>query len=137
MLIGELAKQTGVIPETIRYYEQIGMLPAPRRTAARYRIYTDVHLDRLRFIRGARALGFHLDDIRELISLSSQRRRSCAAVDAVARRQLAEVRDRLRQLQSLEKELERVIRGCRGGEIPTCRILEAMPSVAKGAKGTD
>jgi Cu(I)-responsive transcriptional regulator len=127
VLIGELAKQTGVNPETIRYYEQIGMLPAPSRTAARYRVYTPTHVDRLRFIRGARALGFGLDDIRELISLSSERHRSCAAVDAIATRQLVEVRDRVRQLRGLEAELERIIEGCQGGTIPDCRILEAIP----------
>lgn len=128
MLIGELTKQTGVNPETIRYYEQIKMLPAPSRTAARYRVYTTAHVDRLRFIRGARALGFGLDAIRELISLSSERRRSCAAVDAIATRQLGEVRDRMRQLRGLETELERIIEGCQGGTIPKCRILEAIPS---------
>ena len=130
MLIGELAKQSGVNAETIRYYEKIGLLPAPRRTAARYRIYADTHLDRLRFIRGARALGFGLDDIRELISLSSDRRRSCTAVDTIAKRQLGEVRQRLQQLRSLEAELERIITECQGGTMPECRILQAMPAVA-------
>lgn len=130
MLIGELAKQSGVNAETIRYYEKIGLLPAPRRTAARYRSYTDTHLDRLRFIRGARALGFGLDAIRELISLSSDRRRSCAAVDVIAKRQLGEVRQRLQQLRGLEAELKRIITECQGGTMPDCRILQAMPAVA-------
>lgn len=131
MLIGELAKQTGVNPETIRYYEQIGMLPAPRRTAARYRLYGDVHVERLRFIRGARALGFGLDDIRELISLSSQRRRSCKAVDAIARQQLEQTRARIRDLESLAAELERIVESCAGGTVPECRILGALPSEAE------
>lgn len=129
MLIGELAKQSGGNAETIRYYEKIGLLPAPRRTAARYRIYTAAHLDRLNFIRGARGLGFGIDDIRELVSLSSDRRRSCAAVDAIAKRQLGEVRQRLQQLRSLEAELKRIIEGCQGGAMPECRILQAMPAV--------
>ncbi|MDX1506641.1 MAG: helix-turn-helix domain-containing protein [Woeseiaceae bacterium] len=128
MLIGELAKQSGVNAETIRYYEKIGLLPAPMRTAARYRIYTDAHLDRLRFIRGARALGFGIDAIRELVSLSSDRRQSCAAVDAIAKRQLGEVRQRLQQLRSLEAELKRIIEECQGGTMPECRILQAMPA---------
>lgn len=128
MLIGELAKRTRVKPETVRYYEHIGVLPAPHRTPAKYRVYTTMHVDRLRFIRGARALGFGLDDIRELISLSSEKRRSCAAVDSIAKRQLLEVRERLRQLRGLEAELERIIEGCQGGTIPECRILEAIPT---------
>lgn len=132
MLIGELAKQTGVNPETIRYYEQIGMLPAPRRTAAKYRIYTATHVDRLRFIRGARALGFGLEDIRELISLSSERRRSCAAVDRIARQQLEQTRARIRDLESLAAELERIVKSCAGGRIPACRILDALPANAAG-----
>lgn len=133
MLIGELAAQTGVDPETIRYYEQIGMLPPPNRTAANYRIYAATHFDRLRFIRGARALGFGLDEIRELIALGTDRRKSCATVDGIARRHLDEVRARIRQLRGLQKELERLISGCRGGTIPECRILEAIPGIDRKA----
>ncbi len=130
MMIGELATQTGVNAETIRYYERIGILPAPQRTAAKYRIYTNTHVERLRFIRGARALGFGLDDIRELISLSTQRRRSCASVDAIARQQLEQIKTRIRDLDSLAAELARIVDSCSGGRMPTCRILEALPATA-------
>jgi DNA-binding transcriptional MerR regulator len=82
--IGELAKATETKVVTIRYYERIGLLPEPERTAGNYRSYSAAHLGRLSFIRRARDLGFSIEQVRDLLSLSDQRERSCEAVDAIA-----------------------------------------------------
>ncbi len=87
--IGDLAKSTATKVETIRYYERIGLLPAPERTAGNYRSYSAAHLGRLSFIRRARDLGFSIEQVRDLLGLSDQRARSCEAVDAIAREHLA------------------------------------------------
>lgn len=129
MLIGQLAERSGVKPETIRYYEKIGLLPLPQRTDTGYRVYTRNHIASLQFIRGARALGFSLSDIRELLSLSEAADGDCTAIDAIANRHLATVRTRLQQLHNLEAELERMIHACRGDGVPECRILMAIPNV--------
>ena len=92
LTIGNLAKATDTKVETIRYYERIGLLPAPARTRGNYRSYSPEQLGRLSFIRGARDLGFSLPQVHALLSLSDQRRRSCEAVDTIARKHLTEVR---------------------------------------------
>lgn len=134
MLIGELSRQTGCKPETIRYYERRGLLPEPERTTGDYRNYGPRHRDRLNFILGARSLGFSLEEISELTALSTQRQRSCRAVDAIAQHHLEQVHARIDRLQSLAEELERIIESCAGGRIPACRILEAMPAVHQPAR---
>jgi DNA-binding transcriptional MerR regulator len=91
LTIGALAKATDTKVETIRYYERIGLLPAPARSRGNYRSYSPKQLGRLSFIRRARDLGFSLRQVRELLSLSDQRRRCCEAVDAIAREHLTEV----------------------------------------------
>jgi DNA-binding transcriptional MerR regulator len=112
--------------ETIRYYERIGLLAAPPRTAANYRAYGDEHLGRLSFLRRARDLGFTLDQVRALLSLSDQTSRSCDAVDAIAREHLAEVDRKIADLRSLRRELDDVIRQCGRRTIADCRIIEAL-----------
>src|SRR5258705_12781862 len=89
LTIGDLAKATDTKVETIRYYERIGILPAPGRTPGNYRSYSSKQLSRLSFIRRARDLGFSLPQVRALLGLSDQRHRSCDAVDAIARGHLA------------------------------------------------
>lgn len=129
MLIGELSELTGCKPETIRYYERVGVLAEPQRTGSGYRRYGPDHIERLNFVRGARQLGFSLGEVRELISLSVRQDRSCEAVDAIARRHLEQVRLRISKLRGLARELERMIDSCDGERIPDCRILQAMPEV--------
>ena len=131
--IGDLAKRTGTKVETIRYYERIGLLPAPARTGGNYRAYDEGHLGRLSFIRRARDLGFPLDDVRELLSLSDRRDRSCAAVDVIARQHLAEVERKLADLTMLRDELAGIIGQCRQGTIADCRIIEALAPHATGS----
>ena len=88
MKIGELASATETAVETIRYYERIGLLPAPQRTAGNYRAYDDAHLNRLSFIRRSRDLGFSLQQIQALLDLADDRTRPCDAADAIAKQHL-------------------------------------------------
>ena len=124
--IGHLARRTGAKVQTIRYYEQIGLLPEPPRSEGNRRLYDKSAVDRLAFIRHARALGFSLDAIRDLLSLSDDPDQSCAAADAIARRQLDQVTRRIAQLQALRAELERMIEQCRGGRISDCHVIEVL-----------
>jgi Cu(I)-responsive transcriptional regulator len=128
--IGELARSTGTKVETIRYYERIRLLPPPARTGGNYRAYADGHLARLSFIRRGRALGFSLDDIRELLRLSDDRDRSCADVDRIARVHLMEVERKLADLSALRVELRQLIEQCQHGTIAECRIIEALAPCA-------
>lgn len=133
MQIGELARTTSTKVETIRFYEKIGLLPEPGRTSANYRDYGAAHLARLSFIRRARDLGFTLDQVRELLTLSDDRSRSCGAVDTVARAHLAQIDQKIADLRALRRELDELIGQCRQGAISECRIIEALgPSAQRG-----
>lgn len=128
--IGELARATATKVETIRYYERIGLLPAPPRTASNYRAYSAVHVGRLSFTRRARDLGFSIDQIRALLDLSDQRERPCEAVDGIARAHLAEVERKLADLTALQRELGSLIGQCQHGTVAECRIIEALAPVS-------
>lgn len=139
LVIGELAARTGTTAETIRYYERVGVLPAPARVGGgRYRHYGPADVERLGFVRRARELGFSLEEVRELLGLADQPDRPCAEVDQLARTHLARVTDKLTRLTALRDELERVIGACRGGlAVADCRILGALGegSVTHGPDG--
>ncbi len=124
--VGQLARITDTKTVTIRYYEQLGLLPTASRNASGYRQYTEAERDRLLFIRRSRALGFSLDDIRQLLGFSDHRQASCAAVDAKVAEQLEQVRLRIRDLHGLEQELQRLLSCCHGGVIEECRIIESL-----------
>lgn len=124
--IGALSRQTGVKVPTIRYYEQVGLLPPPPRTQSDRRIYDATSVKRLAFIRHARELGFDLEAIRQLLDLSDQPQRSCAEADAIARRHLDQIASRLARLTALKEEVERMITQCSQGKIAECRILDAL-----------
>jgi Cu(I)-responsive transcriptional regulator len=126
LAIGTLAKRTGTKVQTIRYYEQIGLLPEPGRTEGGQRRYGDTDLDRLAFIRHARQLGFTLEAIRELLDLSDNPSRSCAEVDVIAHRQLKEVEARIARLEALRTELKRMLRECSRNTVSDCRVLEVL-----------
>ncbi|WP_225207617.1 MerR family transcriptional regulator [Novosphingobium huizhouense] len=126
MKISEMAAATATNIETVRYYEKIGLLPAPARTGANYRSYGSDHLARLSFIRRARDLGFTLDQVRELLGLSDHRDRSCAAVDAIANTHLAEIDRKIADLQAMRGELSRMIGDCRQGTVADCLIIETL-----------
>lgn len=127
LTIGELARATGTKVVTVRYYERIGLLPTPRRTAGNYRAYEPHHLARLRFIRRCRDLGFTLDHVRELLELSSQEGKPCAEVDRIAAAQLADTEEKIADLTRLAARLRGIISRCEGGgAIADCRIVEAL-----------
>jgi len=124
--IGELANATSTKVETVRYYEKIGLLPPPARTAANYRAYGAAHLARLSFIRRARDLGFALEAVRELLTLSDNNAQSCEAVDGIARIHLTEIDRKVADLTALRTELDRVLGSCRHGTIASCKIIETL-----------
>jgi Cu(I)-responsive transcriptional regulator len=133
MPIGILAQLTGTKVETIRFYEKIGLLPAPARTEGNYRSYESAHLNRLSFIRRARDLGFSIDQIRALLDLSDDKARSCAAVDAIAKEHLAEIRQKIADLRALQRELDQLITRCHAGTVAECRIIETLSPRRSGA----
>ena len=126
LTIGKLGASTGVKVPTIRYYEQIGLLPEAERSAGNQRLYSQKALELLAFIRHARDLGFTLEAIRDLLSLSDQPDQPCAAADAIVVAQLAEVESRLARLGALKVELQRILTQCAGGKIADCRVIEAL-----------
>ena len=124
--IGEVARKSGVKVPTIRYYEQIGLMPEPPRTSSNRRLYGSADLSRLAFIRHARELGFEIDAIRTLLQLQENPGQSCAPVDTIAKARLAEVAQRMASLLALKAELERMIRSCKRGRVAECRIIEVL-----------
>lgn len=124
--IGKLSAATGVKVPTIRYYEEIGLLPEAERSAGNQRLYRKEHQERLAFIRHSRELGFPLGDIRELLSLSDRPAMSCAAADVIASRQLAAVKDRIARLKALQQELERMLAQCAHGTISDCKVIKVL-----------
>lgn len=129
MKIGEASKATGIPVETIRYYEKIGMVPKPGREASGYRHYQQSHLDRLLFIKRCRNLDMAQDEIRELIRLADQPDADCSEVDALLARHLSHVRERLRELASLEDTLEQLQHACSEGRtVSQCGILGGLTS---------
>jgi Cu(I)-responsive transcriptional regulator len=131
LTVGALAKKTDTKIETIRYYERIDLLSAPRRTSGNYRIYGHEHLGRLSFIRRARDLGFSIEQVRELLSLADQQSRSCARVDAIARQHLADVERKIADLNAMRRELSTVIDQCGRNIVADCRIIEALSPTRK------
>jgi MerR family mercuric resistance operon transcriptional regulator len=124
--IGELSRRTGCNIETIRYYERIALLPAPARSAGRYRVYETGDVRRLTFIRRARELGFTLDAVRALLGLSGDGSAACPEVRELAAGHLAEVRAKIADLQAMECVLADAVRRCAAGELPGCPIIDAL-----------
>ena len=110
--IGKLAKATHCKPETIRYYEQIGLLPAPVRNAAGYRLYKKSHQRQLTFIRRGRDLGFSLDDIGSMLALTENKESSCCEVSRLSRQHLVTIQAKANRLQALSRELNKLISQC-------------------------
>lgn len=124
--IGELSRRTGVLVPTVRYYEQVGLLPPAPRTEGGRRVYGRSDVERLAFIRHARELGFEVDAIRELLTLASRPERPCAEVDIIARRHLDEVEHRIARLTALKAELTRMVGECSHGRVGECRVIEVL-----------
>jgi MerR family mercuric resistance operon transcriptional regulator len=125
--IGELSRRTGCNIETIRYYERVALLPAPARSAGRYRVYDTGDVRRLAFIRRSRELGFTLDAVRTLLALSTKDgSAACAEVHQLAAGHLAEVRAKIADLRAMERVLADAVRRCATGELPGCPIIDAL-----------
>lgn len=131
--IGELARQAKVKVPTIRYYEQIGLLPSPPRTQGQQRRYDASHAARLNFVRHARELGFDIDAIRELLAMSAKPNQPCAEVDEMARRHMAEIDRRIAHLAALRGELQRMVDECGHGRVGECRVIETLASSPDGS----
>jgi Cu(I)-responsive transcriptional regulator len=129
--IGDLGRRTGTKVQTIRYYEQVGLMPEPARTEGGQRRYGERHLNRLAFVRHSRELGFSLEQIRSLLDLSDRPDRTCAEADAIAKANLHAVRRRIRSLKALQEELERMVAECAGGRVCDCRVIEVLSDHAK------
>jgi len=127
LTIGQEASAADVNIQTIRYYERRCLFPSPRRTPAGYRTFGTDAVRRLRFIKQAQALGFSLKEIRELLRLRVDPRRSCGDVRARAEAKLADIDEKIRGLDAMKKTLARFIAACSGrGPVSACPILEAL-----------
>jgi MerR family mercuric resistance operon transcriptional regulator len=131
LTIGRLAAAAGVNLETVRYYERIGLMPPPARTAGGHRAYEVAHIRRLTFIRRARELGFSIEDIRALLALAEPSHASCAQVQEIAQAHLDDVRSKLADLAKLERVLARTVARCSGGPAPSCPVLDMLDAGAK------
>jgi len=124
--IGDLSLASGVKIPTIRYYEEIGLLPTPPRSEGGRRTYDDGSVSRLNFIRHARELGFEMESIRVLISLQDNPQQSCEEADRLARQQLEETERRIASLTALQGELKRMLKTCKRNCISDCRVINIL-----------
>jgi len=138
MSIGVLAQQTGCTVPTIRYYEEIGLLPQSPRTDAGRRTYDSGAVSRLTFIRRCRDFGFSIEQVRELVGLSDDPDRPCSEVRDIAAGHLSQLREKLSELQALEKSMAAFVRSCdtacAGGAVLDCTILDELtvPAIEPG-----
>jgi MerR family mercuric resistance operon transcriptional regulator len=126
MKIGQLSEKTECKVETIRYYERIGLLLAPMRSEAGYRIYDDNHLKRLAFIRRSRKLGFTIEEIRALLSLVDKGDYACNEVKTITMEHVESIHRKIADLKKLEKILTRIASQCTGDATPECPIIDAL-----------
>jgi DNA-binding transcriptional MerR regulator len=124
--IGEVARQTGIKVPTIRFYEQIGLLPAPQRSEGNRRCYRESDVRRLAFIRHARELGFDVGAVRTLLALQDQPEVSCCQIDTLVGDHLAAIDRKITGLIALRKELQRMLACCGGGRVAECRVIESI-----------
>lgn len=126
LLRSDLARATGCNLETIRYYENIGVLPHPPRSARGFRVYGKAHVRRLRFVMRMRELGFSLEEVRGLLALVDGGTQTCAEVRKRTLAHLSEVRAKIADLQRIEKVLSETAAKCSGAKVPECPVLDAL-----------
>jgi MerR family copper efflux transcriptional regulator len=127
MRIGEVAAEAGVIPQTLRYYERVGLLPPPFRRASGYRTYDAQTVRRVRFIKRAQELGFTLAEIRDLLGFREQSESACAQVEGRATATLDRIAERIRDLESMRSALAEYVTSCRRREpLDDCPLLRAL-----------
>lgn len=124
--IGGLSELTGVNIETIRYYEKIGLLPPPRRSEGRHRLYDRDLRQRLQFVRRSRELGFSIEEIKALLRLVDQGGLGCREAKGITERHLADIRGKITDLKRLERVLGRLATACEANELPLCPLLETL-----------
>lgn len=125
LTIGRLSKAADVKVPTIRFYEQIGLMPEPDRTDSDRRVYGEAAVRRLRFIRHARQLGFEIRDIQALLGLADRPDTPCDDADRIANAHLSMISDKIAQLSRLRDELARMV-GCPAGTSRDCRVIEVL-----------
>lgn len=124
--IGRASKASGVSVKMIRHYEEIGLLGKVARTYANYRVYSDNNVHTLRFVKRARALGFSVEDIRELLSLWQDKKRSSAAVKKIAAGHMEDLKRKIAEMQSMLTTLQHLTHHCHGDQRPDCPILDDL-----------
>ena len=124
--IGVLARRAGVKVPTIRYYEQIGLMPPAPRSGSNRRLYGPEDVQRLAFIRHGRDLGFEIEEIRQLIALAGEPGQPCDGADAIARRHLADIDAKIARLTAMRGEIARIVNNISHGAIDTCRVIEVL-----------
>jgi Cu(I)-responsive transcriptional regulator len=125
MNIGRAARESGLPPKTIRYYEEIGLI-RPDRRDNNYRDYSDTLVESLRFLQRARKLGFSIEGCRQLLSLHTDKRRASADVRLLAERHIGDIDARMAELQAMRKTLSMLVEACHGDHRPDCPILEDL-----------
>lgn len=123
---GELAKRSGCHLETVRYYEKIGLLHPPARSAGGHRLYRIDDQRRLRFILRGRELGFSIEELRSFLSLVDSKAYTCGEIHELTVSHLADVRRKIADLKRLERTLDRIARECSGGAVPDCPVIDAL-----------
>lgn len=127
MRIGELARRTATAVDTIRYYERVGLLPAPARTSSNYRSYSAAEVERLKFIRRCRDLDIPVADIHDLLRFCGSPRQHCRDVDALLERHIRQIESRIDELNVLARELRQLRAVCRDpGAATGCRTLQSL-----------
>ena len=121
-----LARETGCNLETIRYYENIGVMPDPPRTAAGHRVYDESHVARLRFVMRMRELGFTLEEVRGFLALTDGGTQTCAEVRDRTEAHLVGVRAKIADLQRIERVLAETAAQCSGKDVPDCPVRDAL-----------
>ncbi len=123
---GVLAKRTGCNIETIRYYENIGLIPEPPRSTSGYRQYDENHERLLRFVMRGRELGFTIEDLTGLLDLVNRRAVSCGEVESLARSHLRSVREKISDLKRMESTLSATVQSCSGQDVPDCPLIDRL-----------
>lgn len=123
---GELARRCGCHVETVRYYEQIGLLNTPDRTEGGHRLYSNEDQTRLRFILRSRELGFTIEELRGMLSLVDSHHYTCGDVYALTQKHLEDIRQKIADLRRLEETLSDMASQCQGGNVPDCPIINIL-----------
>ena len=127
MAIGETARQAGVNIQTLHYYERLGLLPKPSRTAGNYRLYSQDSVRRIRFVKRAQELGFSLGEIKELLALRAAPGARCEKVRKRAQAKIEDITEKMETLKAMRKALSRLLKECSGqASITDCPILESL-----------